>query len=653
VNNTTNTIGTGVVTNGGANFHFPNSTGGNTNNLLQIIAGGVLTNGTLNTSVGSVGEGAGDLNNTILVTDSGSAWTNAGLFHIGNSGVGSALIISNYGAVVGLGSSSFIGGNAGSSNNYVIVTDHGTWNCALNPINAALTIGSSGSSNRLTVTSAGSVLANIVTLGSAATAFNNLLTVQGPGSTLYATNSDITIGSSGQFNRMEVLDGAVVTNTGIVRVGAAAAGSNNTLLVSGSATRLNVGTTLSLAGAANNQVTISNGALVSALSVTVNAAAGGNQIVITSGGILEGRGGNWSVSGTGNIVSNNGGVYQFTTVPGVVSAGGQISLTDGTLSFRNMTNASVFSSVSGVLANIGYAGNNAFRLNNSSNTAAVAQNYTFDTGRGATNFVGLELVNGSTLWRSATLAIGANGTLLASNTVGIVAASVTSTGAIHVVTSTLTFRSNVTIVGSYKSDPSTNFFNADVTVAQSGTLSGGAGDRFEFNKSLFIHSTNQTGFNLASSAVAFTGGGMHTNAITGQDLGNDGTLGFPDGFIAQNFSYGKLTLGSTNDQIQFTMGDGGLSNALYITSLDLGGFAGQFSSVSNMVTSLLFAPDDINIYYLYSGPGNGYLNNLTYQLAASPGGGPGGFLMPAIPEPSAVLLALAACAMLRRKRSRG
>jgi hypothetical protein len=156
------------------------------------------------------------------------------------------------------------------------------------------------------------------------------------------------------------------------------------------------------------------------------------------------------------------------------------------------------------------------------------------------------------------------------------------------------------------------------------------------------------------SIVLFSGGGVHTNAITGQDLGNNGTLGFPDGFTAQNFAYGKLTIGSTNDRIQFVMGDGGLSNALYVTSLDLAGFTNLYPSVSNMVTSLLFAPSSINVYYLFSGPGDGYLNNLTYQLAASPGGGAGGFLMPAVPEPSTLfLLSFAGCAFLFRSRCRG
>lgn len=657
VSGLTNTIGSGVVTNGGGDFYFPNSGGGNVNNLLQIIAGGVLTNGTTITSFASVGYLASDLNNTILVTDPGSAWTNAGVFSIGYLGVGSGLIVSNHGAVIGLGSSSNIGELSGGSNNHVIVTDHGLFVAARNPGAAILRVGNSGASNSLVVTAGGAVLVNRLTIGSNASSSNNYVKVQDPGSTLHATTDDIYVGSAGRNNRMEVLNGAVVTNTGILRVGFDTTSSNNTLRVSGPGSQFNVGSTLSLQYAAHNQVIISNRAQLSAHSVSVNAGGGGNQnqVIVTAGGILEGRGGNWSVSGTGNIVSNHGGVYQFTTVPspGGMSGGGVVSLTDGTLSFRNMANADVFSPVSGTLANIAYAGHNTFRLNHSSNTASSAQNYTFQTGSGATNFVGLELVNGTTLWRSQRLTIGSGGRLLASNTVGTVAATVTNLGAITVVHSHVTWSSNVVIAGSYRSDPSTNVFAGNVTLTTSGTLAGGADDRFDFKQSLFIGNpvNPSAAFDLASSTVSFSGDGIHTNAITGQDLGHDGALGFPDGFTAQNFSYGRLTLGSTNDRIQFVMGTGGPSNALYVTSLDLGGFTGQFASVSNMVTSLLFAPAEINIYYLSSGPGNGYLDNLTYQLAAAPGGGTGGFLMPAVPEPSvATLLALAGCAMLHRRR---
>lgn len=87
---------------------------------------------------------------------------------------------------------------------------------------------------------------------------------------------------------------------------------------------------------------------------------------------------------------------------------------------------------------------------------------------------------------------------------------------------------------------------------------------------------------------------------------------------------------------------------MYVTWLDLAGFSNQFASVSNMVTSLLFAPSSIHIYYARSDmeANNSYLLDQTYLLAG------GGLLLPAIPEPASLSLLIFAAmgAMLRRRQ---
>jgi len=86
-----------------------------------------------------------------------------------------------------------------------------------------------------------------------------------------------------------------------------------------------------------------------------------------------------------------------------------------------------------------------------------------------------------------------------------------------------------------------------------------------------------------------------------------------------------------------TQGDSAPSNALYLVDLGLLGFTNDYLSVDDMVTNLLFAPVGVNVYY-EANASDAWLNDLTYQLYSGPGGGTGGFLIPAIPEPSTVVL---------------
>jgi hypothetical protein len=212
-----------------------------------------------------------------------------------------------------------------------------------------------------------------------------------------------------------------------------------------------------------------------------------------------------------------------------------------------------------------------------------------------------------------------------------------------VVNSAMTWGGTVNINGKFISDPSTNTFLADVTVGQSGTMAGSAGDLFDFKKSLIIHATNNIGFNLANSAVEFSGGGMHTNAITGADLDHEAGA-FAAAFQTQtNFAYGELHLGSALDQICFTCGNIPTiaSNGLYVGWLDL---LGSASLVTN-----LHAASGINIYYNLDDTRNAYLGGQSYQLTDCNFALGGGYLM-GIPEPSSLLLiGIAAGMFLRRK----
>jgi hypothetical protein len=291
--------------------------------------------------------------------------------------------------------------------------------------------------------------------------------------------------------------------------------------------------------------------------------------------------------------------------------------------------------VTGV-ANLGYAGNNTLRLNNSTNTSVTSYNFdSIATTGNPTNYQGLALVNAGSRWQSATLTIGSGGTMLASNTTATVAAAFASTGSVTVVNSTITFSSNAVVSGAYVSDPSTNIFNADLTITATGYIAGSVGDLFDFKKSFIINSTNSNLFNLALSTVSFSGANaFHTNAVAGSDYGPGQAPG------DKPFSYYDLVLSNTTDQIYFTSGAAPVtsSNALYTWLVDLP------NHDTNYVANL---HSPFNIYYVTSNaaPQNAYLMDKTYPLAG------GGFLLVAVPEPSALLLVLlGALPLLYRRR---
>ncbi len=86
-------------------------------------------------------------------------------------------------------------------------------------------------------------------------------------------------------------------------------------------------------------------------------------------------------------------------------------------------------------------------------------------------------------------------------------------------------------------------------------------------------------------------------------------------------------MATAGDEIYFTSGVTPVtSNALYVWQVELP------SSDTNYLANL---HSPFNIYYATSNavPQNAYLMDLTYPLAG------GGFLLPAVPEPSALLLA--------------
>ncbi len=366
--------------------------------------------------------------------------------------------------------------------------------------------------------------------------------------------------------------------------------------------------------------------------VGVNYTSTGS-VSVANGGILELSvpmvvGG--ATSGkTGFFTNRNGGVLRFLDNAPTVTVGafGTVVTTNAVVEFMG---ASAF--VTNALGALGLQANNTLSLNAATNAALPSLTFGGDHA-----FSNLRLL-GNSRWQSADLNIETGGSLLVSNADARVDSAVNSSGEVRVVNARVTYGGPVTIRGSYVSDPSTNTFESNLTVAASGSLAGSNGDLFVFYRDWANASTNRSQFDLAFASVLFTNGGGATNHTL--DLTGSGALDLGSNWLnvaqlATNFAIGTFSLAAGNT-LTLT---GDVVNALYVGALDLQGLAS-----TNELGSRLWL--GINLYYEAHHPGNAYLNGLTYDLPGS------GFLIP-IPEPSALGALATGSALLwflRRRR---
>jgi T5SS/PEP-CTERM-associated repeat protein len=556
-------------------------------------------------------------NNTVLVTGTGSLISNSLDFSIGvYSGSGGNQVTVAQGGRV-MGATAAVGGDPNGGNNLVTITDSGSvWSNT-----STFYLGAGGSSGNQLLVRNGGTLRSDADINVGYFGPNNRLVVTDPGSLISA--GSIAVGVYGPNNTLVISNGAqtVTPNLYIGNSTPGSMGSNSVVLVTGAGSLISntAATYVGYTGPSNHFIIASGGrvysgdaylgyyhspaidwiggnslaevtgtgsvwAVAGTLRVGLNSYT--NTVLVTDGGTLEA---NTLVTGgaTVSTITNRGGVYQFTSVsPSITpsSGAGSIMMSNATVSYRGVIGANINNAQVG---NISKSGNNTFQLNNSTNANPVS--YKFDSVANSgnpTNYQRLLLLNNSR-WVSAYLTNGPGG-----------------------------------------------------------AIKGGAGDVVEITRNFIIERSSNPAaeFDLASSTVLFSGSVPHTNAITGDDFGHSATLGYADGFTAANFSYGKLSLGSSLDTVCFESGDGSVSNALYVSWLDLG--------TTNLVANL-HAPSSINIYYFNGNLNNAYLNNGVYQLTDCDGVSLGGLLMPAVPEPSTMaFLLITACAILRRRTLR-
>jgi len=162
------------------------------------------------------------------------------------------------------------------------------------------------------------------------------------------------------------------------------------------------------------------------------AGAAGSTVLVGDGGVLDFRREPDNPDGLtvgnypGNSVSNIGGIFQFAFASPNINPGafGNIVVSGGTIAFRNIDNADVNGNRTGTLTNILFLGDNTFRLNAATNVNAASQAYTFAADLGPTNYVNLELLNGST-YRGGDVTVGPGGSLTVTGGVATIAKDLT------------------------------------------------------------------------------------------------------------------------------------------------------------------------------------------------------------------------------------
>ena len=543
------TVSANTIWNGGAQTITVGSSGG-TGNQLALMGGGMITN----VGVGIiVGTGAGSSGNSVLVDGSSSkVFVSGGKSTIGGANASSNTVTLQNGAFWdNKGYGWAIGGGTNSIGNALAM------NGAVMSNGAVIVLGYAGDrnfgnsfaiSNGSTYTGKGFTLDgsnNTFQIGGpglpSSAFFGTTLSLQGDSCKLILTNASLyahttpggsTVGNSSSNCTFEIRGGG---SADLARVYVGQAGASfNTLTVNGgtvtegaSATDVGYGSGAG-ASAVGNQLVITNGGqyyVTTLLQVGNSAGDSNNSVVVGSGGLLgdTGSGGSvgWTVlsGSTGNAISNVGGTYEFAHSPASITitpnGSGTVSITSGTMSFKGISNANITNNWSGSFTNMSFYGVNTYRLNNATNLSAP-RFYTFDTNLGATNYAGMELVNGPTAYGGTpgtnnSVLITTNGWLTFSNTTATMWGSFTNNGTLNVVDSTVTFKQNLTLGEKCNIMWASNSIGSSVTVNGKLTLPNAA--------NLTIPTTIPQG----GAFVLFTS----TNTISGS-VANWSLVGRPD-----------------------------------------------------------------------------------------------------------------------------
>src|SRR5207244_9031002 len=149
------------------------------NQLIISNAARVMNNN------GYIGNGSDAASNIVIVTGTGSLWTNRSALYVGREGSYNQLFITNGGTVIS--PNSFLANSFVSVSNSAIVAGPGSVWRTLNTLALGNNLGNGNGGHTLIVSNAGSVLAYNLTIGSGASSKTNSLLVAG--GNLFVTNN--------------------------------------------------------------------------------------------------------------------------------------------------------------------------------------------------------------------------------------------------------------------------------------------------------------------------------------------------------------------------------------------------------------------------------------------------------------------------------
>jgi T5SS/PEP-CTERM-associated repeat protein len=245
--------------------------------VLLIQNGGALSN-----FFGTIGDLSAASNNTAIVTDNGSVWSNYEGLAIGASGAGNNLVISN-GGIVWVGPYAIAMGASATSSSNNTVTVTGTGSALTN--NSDLYVGYFGKANRMTISAGGAVHDSTGYVGNGGGSSNNVVLITGPGSVW--SNGVMVLGENGKANQMMTTNGGALYTSNLI-IGNASSSSSNVVTVTGAGSVWNIGPVpggLYLGyGSPGNQLTISDGAAVHTTAGFVGFAGKNSTMTVTGAG---------------------------------------------------------------------------------------------------------------------------------------------------------------------------------------------------------------------------------------------------------------------------------------------------------------------------------------------------------------------------------
>ncbi|HUJ11845.1 MAG TPA: hypothetical protein VL171_17685 [Verrucomicrobiae bacterium] len=230
--------------------------------------------------------------NSVLVSGSNSIWSTTHALYLGYYGSGNSLVVSNGGQVVN--STGHVGGDYESRSNSVLIVNAGSvWSNS-----GPLYIGDQGQENTLVISDGGRVVNSVGYVGHYQS-FSNSVRVTGLGS-IWHNDSNVVVGSSvGSFNSL------VIENGGRVEARSSTIGTDglfDSALVTGDGSVWSNSGSLSV-GPSSASLVISNGGIV--IDADGFIGGGRSKVLISDAGSI------WSNTGTlminGDLVISNGG----------------------------------------------------------------------------------------------------------------------------------------------------------------------------------------------------------------------------------------------------------------------------------------------------------------------------------------------------------